>query len=126
VTSSRLSVYCAAVSGPQRSLRPALVWAGPLALVLGLAALACGGADIAAVNPDDVASRSERQDYEDANDDEERSTWRWQGRRQDCFFIYDNECFSYLDEACQAAGCDDSSCAHDDSAPAKVSCPEAD
>jgi hypothetical protein len=92
---------------------------------MGLAVFACAGADIVPANPDDVASRSDRQDYEDAGDDEEHSTWRWQGRRQDCFFVHDNECFTYLDDACEAAGCDEA-CTHDDAAPANVSCPEAD
>ena len=94
--------------------------------MVGFAAFACAGADISPASPDDVSSRSDRQDYEDATDDEGSSTWRWQGRRQDCFFLFDNECFSYLDEACNAAGCDEDDCTHDDSAPANVSCTESD
>lgn len=50
------------------------------------------------------------------------SGWRWKGKRQDCFFKVGNECHSSLEAACKAAGCGKSSCVHDDSAPARVSC----
>ena len=50
------------------------------------------------------------------------SGWRWKGRRDDCFFLYRNECYSSLADACQAAGCKKPDCEHDESAPAKVSC----
>ena len=48
--------------------------------------------------------------------------WRWKGKRDDCFFLVGNECHSSLDEACKAARCKKSTCVHDESAPAKVSC----
>ena len=50
--------------------------------------------------------------------------WRWKGKRGDCFFKHDNECFKSLEDACKSAGCGKDECKHDDSAPAKVSCPE--
>ena len=50
------------------------------------------------------------------------SGWRWKGKREDCFFLVENECHSSLDSACKAARCKKSSCVHDESAPAKVSC----
>ncbi len=109
---------------PRHSRRSALRWAGPIAAAVLLAAVACAGADVAPAAPDDLETRSDRQDYEEA--DEDKSGWRWGGSRQDCFFVYDNECFAYRDEACAAAGCDERSCTHDDSAPAVVSCPDAD
>ena len=107
------------------TLRRVVPWAALLAGASTLAIVACAGADIEPASPDDVAARGERQDYEDVPD-EERSRWRWQGRRQDCFFVYDNECFGYLDEACLAAGCEEEVCTHDESAPANVTCPDED
>ncbi len=99
----------------------------PLALIFGAAALvlsSCAGADVDPATPDDVDERGEREDYEDAGERGDGRGWQWQGQRQDCFFVYENECHRYFDEACEAAGCSEADCEHDDAAPANVSCPE--
>jgi hypothetical protein len=48
--------------------------------------------------------------------------WRWKGKRNDCFFLYKNECYSSLEAACKQARCSVDDCVHDESAPAKVRC----
>ena len=48
--------------------------------------------------------------------------WRWKGKRNDCFFLYENECYSSLEAACKQARCSEDDCVHDESAPAKVRC----
>jgi hypothetical protein len=50
--------------------------------------------------------------------------WRWEGKRDDCFFKVGNACFDSLEAACKKAGCKGDACQHDKSAPANVSCKE--
>lgn len=95
------------------------------AAALGVLA-ACGGS-----SPD--GAKSPESDKASADDEGEVSSkgkkwggWRWKGRRNDCFFLYENECFSSLEKACRRAKCDKDACEHDDSAPAKVRCKGAD
>ena len=106
------------------SLRRVALSVGLAAVAVALSAVACGGADLGPAGPDDVEARGERRDYDDSREDEPGANWRWQGRRQDCFYVHDNECFSDRSEACLAAGCDENTCILDDSAPANVSCPD--
>lgn len=61
-------------------------------------------------------------EYEDDAEDKGYGGWRWRGRRQDCFFVYDNQCYAKLAAACEAAGCDADSCSYDGAAPANVTC----
>jgi hypothetical protein len=93
-----------------------------LAVCLGLIA-GCGGS-----SPDKTESPKGKKADKGDDDEEEVSSkgkkwggWRWKGRRNDCFFIYKNECFSSMKKACKRAKCS-TKCEHDDSAPAKVSC----
>lgn len=48
--------------------------------------------------------------------------WRWKGKRDNCFYLVDNQCFDDREAACQAAGCEADDCRTDRGAPAKVSC----
>jgi hypothetical protein len=49
--------------------------------------------------------------------------WRWKGKRDDCFYIHDNECFADKKAACRAAGCGESRCKEKaNTAPIKVRC----
>jgi len=91
-------------------------------LVAFLALTACGGG---AGESSDVSSAPEGKAHKEKPVPEQGkqwSGWRWKGKRQDCFFKVGNECHSSLEAACKAAGCAKSSCVHDDSAPAVVSC----
>jgi hypothetical protein len=93
-----------------------------LVVFLALAASACGGgSESADTTSSDEARRKEKPVPEEGK---KWSGWRWKGSRQDCFFKVENECHSSLDAACKAAGCKKSTCVHDESAPANVSCEE--
>lgn len=93
------------------------------ALIALLALAACGGGgNESDTSPADEGGGRARKEKPVSEQGKQWKGWRWKGRRQDCFFLVGNECHSSLDEACKAARCKKSSCAHDDSAPAKVRC----
>ena len=69
-------------------------------------------------------SGSETEEKVDPKKEKNWGGWRWKGKRQDCFFLYKNQCFDSRASACKAAGCGEDTCEHDDSAPAHVSCEE--
>jgi hypothetical protein len=50
------------------------------------------------------------------------SGWRWKGKRDHCYYLFDNRCFEDKKAACEAAGCAVASCQADRGAPAKVRC----
>lgn len=50
--------------------------------------------------------------------------WRWSGKRDDCFYVFDNKCFDSKARACIAAICDDRACVAKPGVPSKVSCEE--
>jgi len=98
----------------------------PLAIVLviglpiGLAAApsGCGGGQSS-----ETASPPEPEDDKEVSERGKKwGGWRWKGKRDNCFFIHDNECYAERKAACRAAGCGEKDCEHDDGAPAKVSC----
>lgn len=88
-----------------------------LAVCLGIAA-GCGGSSPDSAKKPDKAGEDEQLSSEGKS----WGGWRWKGKRNDCFFLYENECFSSMKKACRRAKCGDAGCEHDDSAPAKVSC----
>jgi hypothetical protein len=47
--------------------------------------------------------------------------WRWQGDRDNCYFLFKNECFDTQEAACKAAECGDG-CQVKEGAPSLVSC----
>ncbi len=48
--------------------------------------------------------------------------WRWEGKREDCFYTVKRKCFVKKADACEAAGCSGKQCTGDSSAPVKISC----
>jgi hypothetical protein len=62
--------------------------------------------------------------YEDQGGKNEYGGWRWKGKRQDCFFVVGNKCFTELDAACTAAKCakKKQTCRTEGGGPATVSC----
>lgn len=98
------------------------------AACLGLAT--CGSTPDKTESPDGDNGTKNKRSKDDPSADEEAEFakgkkwggWRWKGRRNDCFFIYNNECFSTMKKACKRAKCSAKRCEHDDSAPAKVIC----
>ena len=93
-----------------------------IALILLLALAACGGGS--SEGGDGSSADRARKEKPVPEQGKKWSGWRWKGSRQDCFFLVESECHSSLEGACKAAGCKKSSCVHDESAPAKVSCEE--
>ncbi len=89
---------------------------------LALAACGGGGSESADTSAGDDGGRVGRKDKPVPEQGKQWGGWRWKGRREDCFFLVGNECHSSLEAACKAAGCKKSTCVHDGSAPAKVSC----
>jgi hypothetical protein len=51
------------------------------------------------------------------------SGWRYQGNRDDCFFVVGRHCYKTRAEACDAASCDSpKKCAVEEGGPSIVSC----
>jgi hypothetical protein len=96
-------------------------WPRGFVLVAVLVFTACGGGTGESSDSSSADARP-RKDRPVPEQGKQWSGWRWKGKRQDCFFKVGNECHSSLESACKAAGCDRSSCVHDDGAPARVSC----
>jgi hypothetical protein len=48
--------------------------------------------------------------------------WRYQGNRDDCFFVVGRRCFTDEKKACAAAKCKSGECRIDGAGPATVSC----
>jgi len=93
-----------------------------LIALIGLFALAaCGGGSSEGDSSSADGDRA-RKEKPVAEQGKKWSGWRWKGSRQDCFFLVESECHASFEGACKAAGCKKSSCVHDESAPAKVSC----
>lgn len=93
-----------------------------IVLLAFLALTACGGGTGESSDSSSADDGKPRKEKPVPEQGKQWSGWRWKGKREDCFFKVGNECHSSLEAACKAAGCGKSSCVHDDSAPARVSC----
>jgi hypothetical protein len=98
----------------------------PIAFLMAFVPAACGGGNTeteTSARPAAAArSRGSGQGEQAGEGDENWNHWRWNGKRQACFFRHRNRCYDKLEAACRAAGCEESKCSHDSSAPAVVSC----
>ncbi len=56
-----------------------------------------------------------------AGDGKSWGGWRYQGARDDCFYVVDRKCFVTLDEACRVAACR-AGCDTSGAGPATVRC----
>lgn len=115
-----------AVSPARRAVPPLLF---VLTLLLTMAPAACGGgstSDTAAGPAAQVDGEDEDEGGTTADQPGDRgkggSGWRWKGSRSECFFRHRNRCFTKLEAACRAAGCDEPRCRHDSSVPSVVTC----
>lgn len=99
------------------------VWIA-LALVLALpAATGCGGASNGAKEKTTEVPPEPGEGAALGSKDEKGRGWRWKGKRDHCYYVFDNHCYEDKAAACKAAGCPDAAqCNTDDGAPAKVSC----
>lgn len=52
----------------------------------------------------------------------ERKGWRWEGKRDNCYFLVGKECFETRESACTAGGCTAETCKLSSGIPAHVSC----
>jgi hypothetical protein len=100
-----------------------------LAVAALLFSAACGESPGAkgAQRPQTAAARAKA---EKAESDEEAvdgngkkwGGWRYQGRRDDCFFLVKRKCFDNRADACGAARCGKNKCVVDGGGPATVRC----
>ena len=98
---------------------------GAAALALALA-IGCGSF---AAAPSGSKTAAERAAAERAASDEEPvergdkswGGWRYQGARDDCFFVVERKCFVTLADACAAAACK-AGCETSGAGPATVTC----
>lgn len=111
--------------------RPAPVARRPVVAILlfflALIIAGCGGDEKAHTKSKAPATKKT-----DESDQDETGTvsskgkkwggWRWKGKRDDCFFVYKNNCYTTREDACAAAKCKKGECVFDKSAPAKASC----
>lgn len=97
-----------------------------LSLIL-VSAGACGGsssqsADQKSTTAAPAAAGDTDEQDEEGTDKKDTSAWRWKGKRDNCFYLYENQCFEDRKAACAAAQCGEGQCRLDSGAPAKVSC----
>ncbi len=94
-------------------------------LVVSLAAVACGGPTKDSGEPKTAKEKQLREARASGEVDPEGAKWggwRYQGERQDCFFLVGRKCFKTYKHACVAACKSDKQCKSDGGAPATVSC----
>ena len=94
--------------------------------VLATLALGCGSYASGPPGPKTAAERAavERAAATEAPVAKEGKSWggwRYQGTRDDCFFVVERECYASLDEACGATDCK-SGCTSTGAGPATVLC----
>lgn len=95
-------------------------------IALALLVAACGSYGAGPPGPTTAAERAaaERATSTEepvADDGKSWGGWRYQGARDDCFYVVDRKCFATLDAACASAACK-GGCATSGAGPATVSC----
>lgn len=93
-------------------------------------AVACGGSRPRSKEPT-TAKEKQLQEARAKGDDEPQQQkggkkwggWKYQGDRDDCFFVFGRRCFKTQDAACKAARCaSGKTCQTEGAGPAAVSC----
>ncbi|HVV82672.1 MAG TPA: hypothetical protein VHE35_06310 [Kofleriaceae bacterium] len=105
----------------------ALAAPAALAALAALAAAACGGYGAGSSSGPKTAAERNAADRE-ANPEQPVDNagkswggWRYQGSRDDCFFVVERKCFATLADACGAASCKHG-CTTTGAGPATVLC----
>src|SRR5262249_18440087 len=75
-----------------------------------LAAWILGGCGAKDGDESTMPSSDAEQEKPDPKKEKTWGGWRWKGKRQDCFFVYRNQCFDSKARACKAAGCGEENC----------------
>jgi hypothetical protein len=103
----------------------------PPGRVLTIALLAmlvggCGGTQSSDANEPTTAREKQYREAEKTGEVDKTGNWggwRYQGDRQDCFFVLGRRCFKTQEAACKAAKCAASTkCSVDGGGPATVAC----
>jgi hypothetical protein len=101
---------------------------GSCLLVVGCAlfgvGLGCGAPPVDPKEPQTAAARA-RAEAKASGDDgggKQWGGWRYQGERDDCFFVIGRRCFKTEEAACKAARCGAKKCVVDGGGPASVRC----
>ncbi len=92
---------------------------------LATAAAACGGASSGEHSAAERARAEQRASGEQPVEKPKGvswSGWRYQGAREDCFFVVGRTCFKSQADACAAAKCAARACKVEGGGPATVSC----
>lgn len=101
-----------------------------LLVVFGLVG-GCGGGEVTArkgaKKPQTAAARARAEKAESTEepvDDKGKKWggWRYQGKRDDCFFLVKRKCYDNRADACSAARCGKRQCIVDGGGPATVRC----
>lgn len=94
-------------------------------------AFACGGATSTTTsNQRGTTSSASKSDIKRGAPDPEPVSeegkrwggWRWRGKRDTCFFVYKNRCYTEKRKACAVAGCGKGKCAYRGGGPAEIYC----
>jgi hypothetical protein len=95
-----------------------------LSLTLGLMFAACGGPQTDPNEPQTAAARAhqEAEAKGEIPKGKKWGGWRYQGDRDECFYIVGRKCFKTEKAACKAADCGGAKCNSVGASPATVSC----
>jgi hypothetical protein len=100
--------------------------ASSLVVCTMLALAACGSYGSGPPGPKTAAERAAAEraastEDEVPDDGKAWGGWRYEGARDDCFYVVERKCFVTLDEACTFAECE-AGCDTDGAGPATVTC----
>src|SRR5512135_2674025 len=99
-----------------------------LAALCAVLALAACGSTANDTGAHSAAERARREQASSGDKPVEKPSgvswggWRYQGSRDDCFFVVGRACFDKQDDACSAAKCGKRGCKVEGGGPATVSC----
>ncbi len=87
-------------------------------------AVSCGGTtETTATKSKTSAIKRAKPDPEPVDETGKRwGGWRWRGKRDSCFFVYKNRCYSDKSRACAVAKCGPRKCKHKGGGPAEIYC----
>ena len=93
-------------------------------LGLGSGLTGCGGGKPASDEPTTAKEKQAREAREKGEDDggKKWGGWRYQGNRDDCFYVVGRKCFKTEDAACQSLRCKSKKCDVSGGGPATVAC----
>jgi len=87
-------------------------------------AFSCGGTTERTARPSKTSAikRGKADPKPVSEDGKQWGGWRWRGKRDNCFFVFKNRCYSAKKRACAAAKCGARKCDHRGGGPAEIYC----